>query len=92
MDASLALLSQVAKRIYTLTPEDPRAVAAEEMTDYVKTHYKDIESIPLARMDDIDKYVDFSAVREIYAFTGSLYMIGHARTELNRLIEQYASE
>jgi dihydrofolate synthase/folylpolyglutamate synthase len=92
VDASLALLTQIAKRIYTLTPEDPRAVAAEEMTDYVKTHYKNIGSIPLARMDDIGQYVDFSAAQEIYAFTGSLYMIGHARTELNRLISQNASE
>lgn len=91
VDASVALLSKIAKCIYTLTPEDPRAVCAADMTRYIKTHYKNIESVPLADFGDIEKYIDFDRNEEIYAFTGSLYMIGHARTKLNTLIRRNAA-
>ncbi len=89
VDASLALLSQIAKRIYTLTPEDPRAVNATEMADYIKTHYKNIETAALENAADVAACIDFSEKEELYAFTGSLYMIGRARTILNQLIDAH---
>ena len=86
VDESLDLLTSIAKKIYTLTPqEEARAVPAPEMAKHIREKYG-IEATPLESFSEIDKYIDFSAKDEIYAFTGSLYMIGAARTELTELI------
>ena len=88
VDESLDLLTGVAKKIYTLTPqEEDRAVPAPEMARHIKEKYG-IDATPLGSFSEIDKYIDFSAKDEIYAFTGSLYMIGAARTELTELISK----
>ena len=90
VDESLALLTTIAKEIYTLTPNDARAVPAEEMTAFIKEHYPAIPSHALNHFGEIGEYIDFAKTDEIYAFTGSLYMIGEARTILSGLIAKHS--
>lgn len=86
---SLDLLTQIAKCIYTLTPrEADRAVPADQMADYIHKHYPGVQAVPLDDFANIPEHIDFSKTDEIYAFTGSLYMIGEARTILTGLIEK----
>lgn len=88
VDESLDLLTSIAKKVYTLTPqEEDRAVPAAEMAKHIKAKYG-IDAIPLESFSEIDQYIDFNDKDEIYAFTGSLYMIGAARTELTALIDK----
>ena len=88
VNESVALLHSVAKRVYTLTPTDERAVTAQKMADYIKENYPEMPVVFLKSFEDIKKHIDFSQKDEIYAFTGSLYMIGEARTILTSLISQ----
>ena len=88
VDESVNLLATIAKEFFTLTPSDPRAVPAEEMTAFIHENYPDIPSHPLQSIAEIKEHVDMHKSDEIYAFTGSLYMIGSARTKLTELINQ----
>lgn len=85
VDESLDLLTSIAKKIYTLTPEDDRAVPAQEMAKHIKDKYN-IDATALDDFADIAKYLDLSQKDEVYAFTGSLYMIGEARTVINNFL------
>ncbi|MBE6038882.1 MAG: bifunctional folylpolyglutamate synthase/dihydrofolate synthase, partial [Anaerofustis stercorihominis] len=86
---SLDLLTSISKRVYTLTPDEAdRAVTAEEMKAFIDEHYPDVQAVALSDFDKVRECIDFDAKDEIYAFTGSLYMIGEARTLLNKLIEE----
>ena len=87
VDSSLDLLTTIAKRIYTLTPTDDRAVPAKEMKEFIDSHYEGIECVALEDFAEIVNYVDLTSTDEIYAFTGSLYMIGDARTILVKHIK-----
>ena len=88
VDESLAQLTKIAKTIFTLTPFDKRAVPAEEMASFIQQNYPGIEAKALAKFSDIENHIDFSKEDEIYAFTGSLYMIGEARTNLTKIIDK----
>lgn len=88
VDESLALLTTVANEIYTLTPHDARAVTADEMAEFIKENYPSIPCHSLKEFAEIKKHIDFSKKDEIFAFTGSLYMIGEARTILSKLIAE----
>lgn len=90
VDESLALLTTVAKEIYTLTPHDARAVTADEMAEFIGENYPSLPCHPLENFSEIGKHVDFNKKDEIYAFTGSLYMIGEARTILSGLIKGHS--
>ena len=87
VDSSLDLLTSIAKRIYTLTPTDDRAVPAKEMKEFIDSHYEGIECVALEDFAEIVNHVDLTKTDEIYAFTGSLYMIGDARTILVKHIK-----
>ena len=91
IDESLMRLTKTAKAIYTLAPFDKRAVPAEEMAQHIRDNYPHIETYPLNSFDEIADHIDFSAADEIYAFTGSLYMIGEARTKLTEAINKHYS-
>ncbi len=88
---SVALLHSIANKVYTLTPTDDRAVPAKQMAEYIKKNYPQTPVTFLKDFSEISQYVDFSKKDEIYAFTGSLYMIGEARTLLSSLISQKSS-
>ncbi|NLW70787.1 MAG: bifunctional folylpolyglutamate synthase/dihydrofolate synthase [Eubacteriaceae bacterium] len=89
VDDSIRLLCSIAKKVYTLTPDDPsRAIQSAEMAKMV--HNVD-PSLPVQSLDsfqDIMGEIDVNAKDEIYAFTGSLYMIGEARTVVNNYFGQ----
>ncbi len=87
VDESIELLVTIAKKIYTLTPDDYRAVDADTMAETIHKLSPETEVIAVENLEDLIGYVDMGKKDEIYAFTGSLYMIGEARTLLNKLIE-----
>ena len=58
------------------------------MTAFIHENFPDMPSHALQSIAEIKEHVDMNKNDEIYAFTGSLYMIGSARTELTKLIEQ----
>ncbi len=90
---SLDLLTRISKRVYTLTPDEAdRAVTAEEMKEFIDEHYEGVEAVALESFEKVRDCIDFDAKDEIYAFTGSLYMIGEARTLLNKLIDEQKDE
>ncbi|MCL1914096.1 MAG: bifunctional folylpolyglutamate synthase/dihydrofolate synthase [Eubacteriaceae bacterium] len=86
VDESVELLATVSTKAYTLTPSDARAVPAKDMAELFTSKFPEIPVLPLESIDEIGQYIDFDDTDAIYAFTGSLYMIGAARTELTRLI------
>ncbi|MBR6802030.1 MAG: bifunctional folylpolyglutamate synthase/dihydrofolate synthase [Eubacteriaceae bacterium] len=86
---SLDLLTRISKRVYTLTPDEAdRAVTAQEMKEFIDANYEGVEAVALDSFDEVRNCIDFTKKDEIYAFTGSLYMIGEARTLLTKLIEE----
>lgn len=74
---SIDLLLPLAKSIYTLKPESPRALSAEELAEIIRKKNPDI---PVKACVDYDEIFSYIQEGEINAFTGSLYMIGKIRT------------
>lgn len=89
VDDSIKLLTSIAKKMYTLTPqEEGRAIPAKQMAEIIKRDYPEMEVTSLESFKEIDDHIDLSQKDEVYAFTGSLYMIGEARTEINRFLAE----
>jgi len=85
-EKSIDLLMGIAKEFYTLTPTDERGIDAHEMKAYIQEHYPSEKVVALDSFEDIGKYLDLTKKDEYYAFTGSLYMIGEARTFLRKYL------
>lgn len=77
-------LLPLAKEIYTLTPNSPRALNSRELSDLIKQTYKKT-TIPLESYEDILPIIKNSDKNDIFAFVGSLYMIGAVRKLLKSL-------
>lgn len=77
------LLLPLSKKMYTLTPNNPRAMSAFELADLIKIH-SDINVSPVQNYKDILNIINDIDKDEIIAFVGSLYMIGEVRTLLMR--------
>jgi dihydrofolate synthase/folylpolyglutamate synthase len=76
-------LVSLSKEIYTLTPNNPRAMSSNDMANLIK-HHSDIKVTPILNYNEIlDVIKDFDE-NEVIAFVGSLYMIGDVRTLLRR--------
>ena len=87
VDDSIKLLCSVAKKVYTLTPDDPsRAISSEAMAEKIRELSPGMEVDFMDSYDEIPAKLDLSKKDEIYAFTGSLYMIGTARTVINEYL------
>lgn len=71
----------ISKEIYTLTPESPRALSAEDLSEMVKKQ-SNIKVTPLESYQDILTVIKNANKSDIIAFAGSLYMIGSVRTLL----------
>lgn len=80
----LPLLMPICKEIYTLTPNNPRAVKASDLADLIKKHY-DTNVTPLDNYQDIINIVKEADRNDYIAFVGSLYMIGEVRTLLKKM-------
>ncbi len=85
----LGYLVPLCKEIYTLTPNNPRAMKSYELADLIKKNY-DIEVNALSNYEDIISIVKKKSKNDYIAFVGSLYMIGDVRALLKRehLIKQ----
>ncbi|MGD9567247.1 MAG: folylpolyglutamate synthase/dihydrofolate synthase family protein [Sedimentibacter sp.] len=79
----LNYLVPLCKEIYTLTPNNPRAMKASDLAGLIKSNYN-INVTVLDNYDDILKIVKNANKDEYIAFVGSLYMIGNVRTLLRK--------
>lgn len=74
-------LTGLSKEIYTLTPDNPRAMKAEAMAELIKQH-SNIKVTPVPDTSKITEILKTINKDEAVAFVGSLYMIGGVRTIL----------
>ena len=74
-------LISLSKEIYTLTPNNPRAMSAEDISKLIQKH-SNIKVTPVPNTKDIINILKTINKDEIIAFVGSLYMIGEVRTIL----------
>lgn len=74
-------LISLSKEIYTLTPNNPRAMSAEDISKLIQKH-SNIKVTPVPTTKDIINILKTISNDEIVAFVGSLYMIGDVRTIL----------
>lgn len=81
----LPFLIPLCKEIYTLTPNNPRAMEAHDLARLISDNY-DINATPLNSYEDIIDIVKNADTKEYIAFVGSLYMIGEVRTLLKKNI------
>lgn len=76
-------LIPLCKEIYTLTPNNPRAMTSTELTRLIKTHEAvEIKVTPIEEYAEILNVLKKVPKDEVVAFVGSLYMIGDVRTLL----------
>lgn len=83
-DNVIDYLVALSKEIYTLTPNNPRAIKAEDMANLIKNH-SDIKVTAINEKKIIIDIIKNTQEDEIIAFVGSLYMIGDVRTLLKKL-------
>lgn len=73
----------LSKEIYTLTPNNPRAMSSNDMANLIRQH-SDIKVTPIQKYDEILDIIKSFGKKEVIAFVGSLYMIGDVRTLLRK--------
>ena len=79
IDGVLELLMDKFNKVITTTPDNDRAISAEELQDKIKKYVDDVIAIP--NIEDAVKYtLDNAKEDDIIISAGSLYMIGHIRT------------
>ncbi|MCL1913570.1 MAG: bifunctional folylpolyglutamate synthase/dihydrofolate synthase [Eubacteriaceae bacterium] len=83
---SIDKFSTVVEKVYTLTPDDRRAIPAAEMANLISTAHPDIVATPLESFSQIGDLIDLNDKEALYAFCGSLHVVGPARTELVQII------
>lgn len=64
-------------KIYTLTPQNERAMTSEELAQFIKINYN-IQSKNIA-IDDVKNYIDYKENDVVYIFAGSIYLISSVR-------------
>jgi dihydrofolate synthase/folylpolyglutamate synthase len=79
-------LLPLCKEIYTLTPDNPRAMSSEELANLIKKH-SGINVTPLYNYSEIPEVLNKFGSDEVIIFVGSLYMIGEVRTLLMKNAE-----
>ncbi|MEL7649722.1 MAG: folylpolyglutamate synthase/dihydrofolate synthase family protein [Sedimentibacter sp.] len=77
----LPFIIPLCKKVYTLTPNNPRAMKSEDLAMLITKHY-DIETEPLDEYCEAIPVLRNADHEECIAFVGSLYMIGDIRTLL----------
>lgn len=79
----LPLILPLCKEVYTLTPNNPRAMKSTELADLTKKH-SNLKVTPLIDYNEIITVLKATDKSEYVAFVGSLYMIGDVRTLLKK--------
>ncbi len=77
----LSFILPLCKEVYTLTPNNPRAMPSEKLAELIKMH-SDLKVTPLIDYTQILPAIKEISTDEYVAFVGSLYMIGDVRTLL----------
>lgn len=77
----LPFIIPLCKRVYTLTPNNPRAMKSEDLAALIRKHFE-IEVTPLETYKEILPLLQNADKEDCIAFVGSLYMIGDIRTLL----------
>lgn len=81
----LPYILPLCKEVYTLTPNNPRAMKSTYLSELINKH-SDIKAIPLDDYNQIIPVIKNINENDIIAFVGSLYMIGDVRTLLKKHI------
>ena len=79
----LSYVIPLCKEVYTLTPNNPRAMKAEDLAELFKKH-SDLKVTPLNEYKEIIPVLNKIGKNEYVAFVGSLYMIGDVRTLIKK--------
>jgi dihydrofolate synthase/folylpolyglutamate synthase len=77
----LPFIIPLCKRVYTLTPNNPRAMKSEDLAALITKH-SGIEVTHLETYEEILPLLQNADKEDCIAFVGSLYMIGDIRTLL----------
>lgn len=77
----LPFIIPLCKRVYTLTPNNPRAMKSEDLAALIRKH-SEIEVTHLETYEDTIPLLQNADKEDCIAFVGSLYMIGDIRTLL----------
>lgn len=79
----LSYVIPLCKEVYTLTPNNPRAMRADDLAELFKKH-SDLKVTPLSDYHEIIPVLSKIDKNEYVAFVGSLYMIGDVRTLIRK--------
>lgn len=82
-DDVLEYLIPLCNKVYTLTPNNPRAMKASDLAALIKGSY-DIDVTVIDDYENIINIVKNAGKNDYIAFVGSLYMIGDVRTILRK--------
>ncbi len=77
-------LTDISKEIYTLTPNNPRAINAADLAKLIKEKNSSVKVEALDSYEKILPIVKNAGKDECMACVGSLYLIGDIRTLLNK--------
>ena len=83
-DPMIEKLTQITDKIYTVTPNNPRAMTSNDLANYIVKSHPTIEVHPMDSIKEAAIIASQGTTEDVFIFVGSLYMIGEARTELKR--------
>ncbi len=75
-------LTDISKEIYTLTPNNPRAIASDDLAKLINDKNSSTKAKALNNYEEILPIIKNADKDEIIACVGSLYLIGDVRTLL----------
>ena len=74
----LGELLPLAKEFYTITPDSPRAMPAQELAEYLEA--RGVRAVPCGTVrDGLDRALAAAGPKDVVCACGSLYMIGEVR-------------
>ena len=79
VDKAIDLILPLTKEVFTLTPNNDRALDSSKMTEKIKKNDKNIKVTTLKKYTDVLPIINNSGNEDIFIFAGSLYMIGDMR-------------
>ncbi|MFZ7119938.1 MAG: bifunctional folylpolyglutamate synthase/dihydrofolate synthase [Eubacteriaceae bacterium] len=80
-------LIPICDMIYTVTPNNPRAMDSKDLSLFIQTNHPDVKVKSLDTIKEGAFIATQDIKDEVYIFVGSLYMIGDARTHLVKYLE-----
>lgn len=75
-------LTGISKKIYTLTPNNPRAIDSADLAKLINDKNSTVNAEALNNYEEILPIIKSIGKDEVIAFVGSLYLIGEIRTLL----------